>query len=325
MPKKITEQQLNVFIEKKNQILNNITNIIYDQDEKVKIILAVLFAGGHILLEDMPGTGKTTLARLLAMSIKSDKPDSIFKRIQFTPDLLPMDITGANIYDQNKNAFTFHPGPVFSHLLLADELNRAAPKVQSALLQCMAEGTVTVENQTYELKKPFFVIATQNPLETEGTYPLPIAQLDRFFAKISLTDISRETHKKILQDYRKITSFENVKAVITLEEIEKYRSLMDDVHVEDSLLDLIVSIIFETKAHKDLIRTGASPRASIIFLKLVKSWAMLNDRDYVIDQDIKDMAIPCLKHRLQFNFIDSENEAMDSIINNCLNAHLRAG
>lgn len=258
----INKFEIDEFKQTTEKIFNNMAKIIYGQDMQIKIIITTLFAGGHILLEDMPGTGKTTLALLLSKSIHPKENYSIYKRIQFTPDLLPMDITGSNIFNPQNNQFSFHSGPVFSHIVLADELNRASPKVQSALLECMAEGKVSIERKTYNLQKPFFVIGTQNPIETEGTYPLPIAQLDRFYAKISLANISKETNKKILADYLKIINFEGIEPVVSTEEILKYQELVNKVYIDPSLLELIVDIIFETRAHKDTIHTGASPRAS---------------------------------------------------------------
>jgi MoxR-like ATPase len=318
----ISDKDFNRFKDVSDKIFHNMASIIYGQETEIKMIIAAMFAGGHILLEDMPGTGKTTLALILSRSIKPKAGIHNFRRIQFTPDLLPMDITGSNIYNQKTHEFIFRPGPVFTNILLADELNRASPKVQSALLECMAERRVTVENVTYELEKLFFVIATQNPIETEGTYNLPIAQLDRFFARISLSHISKETNIKILQDYKKITTYEGISPVATVDDIIRMQGLVDEVHIENSLLELIASIIAETRARQDIILVPASPRASIYLLKLAKSWALLNGRTYVEEQDIKDMAYPCLNHRLKFHYTDSEERELRSVIDACFESHI---
>lgn len=321
MPK-ISDANFKKFQNASQKLINNMASVIYGQNHEIKIILATLFAGGHILLEDMPGTGKTTLAIILSKSIKSKTTIPTFRRIQFTPDLLPMDITGANIYNQKTAQFVFRHGPVFTNILLADEINRASPKVQSALLECMAESKVTVENMTYMLEKPFFVIATQNPVETEGTYNLPIAQLDRFFVKITLANITEDTNKQILMNYKSIVSYEGIEPVATTKEIVSFQAMVDNVHIDETLIDLIVSIINETRLQKEIIYVPASPRASIYLLKLAKSWALLNNRTYVEEQDIKDMTIPCLNHRLQYHYIESEEEALERIIDIAIEKHL---
>jgi MoxR-like ATPase len=321
--KPLTEQEIARFKQVSELITQKMGSIIYGQDEKIRYILAALFAGGHILLEDMPGTGKTTLALLLSRLITKKGGAESFKRIQFTPDLLPMDITGANVYSPGSKDFVFRPGPVFTNFLLADELNRASPKVQSALLQCMAERHVSVENSTYPLEPPFFVMATQNPLETEGTYALPIAQLDRFYAKISLASVDREVNRRILADYAKIVSFEGISPVATLDDVIKFQQMVDRVQASGDILDLIVDIIVETRSRRDVIRHGASPRASIIYLKMAKAWALLDGRSYVTDADVKHIGQVCLGHRLRYAGKGAEEGILDGIIASCLERHAK--
>ncbi len=322
MPHKpLTKAEIDSFSGTASVIQAKMGSIIYGQDEKIRYILAALFAGGHILLEDMPGTGKTTLAILLSRLITRKNGEESFKRIQFTPDLLPMDITGANVYNPDKKDFVFRPGPVFTNFLLADELNRASPKVQSALLQCMAERHVSVENATYPLKPPFFVMATQNPLETEGTYALPIAQLDRFYAKVSLATVDREVNRRILRDYAKIVSFEGIEPVATLDDVLAYQAMTDRVSASEDLIDLIVDIIVETRSRKDAIRHGASPRASIIYLKMAKAWALLEGRPFVTDTDVKRIGVACLAHRLRYAGKGTEEGVLEGIIDHCVERH----
>ncbi|MCX7024902.1 MAG: AAA family ATPase [Spirochaetes bacterium] len=320
---RLSQAELAEFVEAKRGLMANIEAVIRGQAETVKTVIATLLAGGHALIEDMPGTGKTTLALLISRSIQPRKNSVMFKRVQFTPDLLPLDITGSSIFHQQKNEFIFHPGPVFAHIVLADELNRASPKVQSALLQCMAEGDVTVENVTYELEEPFFVIATQNPLETEGTYPLPIAQLDRFYAKVSMLRLDKELSVQILKDYRRIVSFEGVRPVMTIEDVLKFREYASRVWADESLLGLIADIIIETHGSSERIAVGASPRSSIILLKMAKAWALLNERTYVTEQDIKDLVQPCLRHRLKFNYAESEEAELRKVADRCFERFVR--
>jgi MoxR-like ATPase len=319
--KNLTKAEIDAFTKVSSVLQSKMASIIYGQDEKIRYILATLFAGGHILLEDMPGTGKTTLAILLSRLVSKKDGSESFKRIQFTPDLLPMDITGANVYNPDKRDFVFRPGPVFTNFLLADELNRASPKVQSALLQCMAERHVSVENATYPLKPPFFVMATQNPLETEGTYALPIAQLDRFYAKVALATVDREVNRRILRDYAKIVSFEGISPVATLDDVLKFQAMVDRVVASEDVIDLIVDIIVETRSRKDAIRHGASPRASIIYLKMAKAWALLDGRPYVTDTDVKRIGTVCLGHRLRYAGKGAEEGILEGIIDSCVERH----
>ncbi len=319
--KPLSQSEIDRFKEKTGLLESKMSSIIYGQEEKIRYILTALFAGGHILLEDMPGTGKTTLAVLLSKLVTTKDGHESFKRIQFTPDLLPMDITGANVYSPGSKGFVFRPGPVFTNFLLADELNRASPKVQSALLQCMAERHVSVENSTYPLEPPFFVIATQNPLETEGTYALPVAQLDRFYAKLSLESLDREINQRILRDYAKIVSFHGISPVMTMEEIIQHQGLVDRVQASEDIIKLIVDIVVDTRTRKDLFRHGASPRASIIYLKMAKAWALLDGRAYVNDDDVKTIGPVCLEHRLRHAGKGADAHALESVISACLERH----
>jgi MoxR-like ATPase len=319
--KPLSDAEIKRFGDVSATLQEKMSSIIYGQDEKIRYILAALFAGGHILLEDMPGTGKTTLALLLSRLVTKKGGAESFKRIQFTPDLLPMDITGANVYSPGSKGFVFRPGPVFTNFLLADELNRASPKVQSALLQCMAERHVSVENETYPLEPPFFVMATQNPLETEGTYALPIAQLDRFFAKISLATVDREINKRILLDYAKIVSFEGISSVATMDDVIAFQAMVDRVRASEDVIDLIVDIVVETRSRRDAIRHGASPRASIIYLKMAKAWALLDGRPYVTDSDVKTIGPVCLAHRIKYSGKGAEEGVLEALIDACVERH----
>ncbi len=296
--------------EKANQIIQNlITNvekIIRGKHDVITKIITGIIAGGHILLEDYPGCGKTTLAKTISYSIGTENEnyhdlDHIkFKRIQFTPDLLPSDIIGVNIYDQKKAEFRFSPGPIFSNIVLADEINRTSPKVQSALLECMAEGQVTVDNITYHLDPFFFVIGTQNPLELSGTYPLPLVQLDRFLMKLDLGHIDISTEIQILKDYDKIISQpDKVKKVCTRREILELRKLAFDVFCEEEIFECIVDIVQKTRNHP-AIHFGASTRSAIMLLHAAKAHALVHQREYVIEDDIKSLAYHVLSHRLLF-------------------------
>lgn len=293
-------------------LINNIESIIRGRKETILLILTALFADGHILLEDYPGSGKTTLAKVLGYSIlnsetsndnkpKDNQDKTVkFKRIQFTPDMLPTDIIGVNIFDQKERKFRFSQGPVFSNILLADEINRTGPKVQSALLECMAEKQVTVDNITYKLDSLFFVIATQNPIDMAGTYQLPLVQLDRFIMKANLGYITEEKELEVLQDYTSITDLSKVKAVSTKNEITEIQKMIDKVHCKDNIKKTIVSILNRTRNHK-LIRLGASTRSGIMFIKALKSYALINGRNYVIEDDIKYIGKYVLSHRIKLS------------------------
>jgi MoxR-like ATPase len=250
------------------------------------------FSGGHILLEDVPGVAKTMLARALARSVGCR-----FKRVQCTPDLLPSDITGASIFDQKANEFVFRPGPVFTQILLADEINRATPRSQAALLEAMAEARVTVDGVTHSLEQPFLVIATQNPIDQEGTFPLPEAQLDRFLMKFQLGYPTMDEELKMLQMLEKQHPVDSLEAVVTAAELKGCQEAIKGVYVDPKVRAYLMQIVQETRQHEDLL-LGASPRASIALFRCGQAMAALRGRDFVLPDDIKKIVAPVLAHRL---------------------------
>ncbi len=272
-------------------VLREVGKVVYGLEEQVKIILAALLADGHVLLEGVPGVAKTTLAKALASSM-----DLKFKRIQFTPDLLPSDIIGTMIYDQRTGEFRPRLGPIFANIVLADEINRASPRTQSALLEAMQERQVTIEGQTYRLEQPFFVIATQNPIEFEGTFPLPEAQLDRFLVKVVIERPKPEVLKRVLREYRRINEWP-VEKVVSRNDVLAAQAAIWEVKVSDSIIDYIVALVEETHRH-DMVRLGASPRAAIAMQQLSRALAAMDGRDYVIPDDVKLAARYVLPHRV---------------------------
>ena len=279
--------------EKMDRIVEEISKIVVGKEDVLRRVLYTILAGGHILFEDNPGLAKTLIARSFARVLGLD-----FKRVQFTPDLLPSDITGAYIYDRKSGEFTLMKGPVFTNILLADEINRSPPKTQAALLEAMQEKQVTIEGETYKLEEPFVVIATQNPIEFEGTYPLPEAQLDRFLVKLSVGYPSKEGEVEILRR-RMVWRRDEIplQRVITREELMEMKSRVEDVFVEDDILQYIVSIVRATREHVQ-VEVGASPRGSLAILKLSRARAMLMGRDYVVPDDVKSTARMALVHRI---------------------------
>ncbi len=274
------------------KLRENIQKVIVGKDEPIDLTLVAVLCEGHVLLEDVPGIGKTTLARALAASLGCG-----FRRIQFTPDLLPSDVTGLNWFNQKQQEFEFRPGPIMSQVVLADEINRATPRTQSALLEAMQERQLTVDGVTRQLDRPFLVLATQNPIELEGTFPLPEAQIDRFHLRIKLGYPTQEEENYILERFRKRDPLPELEAVTSPEEILELQTARRNVRVEDSLRDYIVRVARATREHPE-IDLGASPRASLALYQAAQAWAAIKGRDYVIPDDIKDMAPPVITHRL---------------------------
>ena len=284
---------------KVEKLIAQLNTVLIGKEDKINKIVANILIGGNILLEDMPGVGKTVMAKGIARSIGGEKNKPIaFSRIQATPDLLPYDITGIDIYDTSKNKFVFKPGPVFTDILLADELNRTTPKVQSALLQSMAEKLVTVGNKTYELSEMFMVIATQNPVESEGTYPLPAAQLDRFSICIELGYPDTDHEIEIFEKGRSEDRLSDLKPVITAAEILKIRNEIKKIEINKKLLMVIAKICQTTRQYEKDIRLGLSTRAGLMMIEMLKGHAYLQGRDFVTDQDIIELAEDVWAHRL---------------------------
>lgn len=277
---------------KVKDILNNLKKVIIGKDEVLELVLISLLAKGHLLIEDVPGVGKTTLVKALARSL-----DLSYKRVQFTPDLMPSDILGVSIYDKESGTFNFKKGPIFNQILLADEINRTSPKTQSALLQAMEEGEVSTEDKHFVLDRPFMVLATQNPLEYQGTFPLPEAQLDRFLMKISIGYPNKSYEIEILKKHSQIKDLSQITPVASAEDIIIMQELVDSIKVHEDIIDYVVSIANTTRIYEDL-RLGASPRASIDLLKAAKAMAFVKGRTYVIPDDVKTMTLPVLGHRL---------------------------
>ena len=300
-------------IGKIGQVLGEINKVILDKEEEIEMIFATWLMGGHVLLEDLPGTGKTVLAKCFSKVCQVD-----FGRVQFTPDLLPNDIIGTTIYDQESRKFYFRKGPLFSDFFLADEINRATPRTQAALLESMAEKQITIENKTTELSPTFFVMATQNPLEQHGTFPLPEAQLDRFTIKLSLGFLKPDLEKKMIQDQLKRTPLNDLVPVLDMNELIQLHKMTSLVKVDESILEYVVQIANATRNHPKL-KHGISPRASLAYTKLAQAYALVKGRDHIIPADIYHLAIPIMKHRVILTedaLFDGENK--DEIIQDIL-------
>ncbi|HRH11088.1 MAG TPA: MoxR family ATPase [Bacteroidia bacterium] len=301
-------------LEKIQSLSTNIEKVIKGKGSQIRYVLTALLAKGHVLMEDNPGTGKTVMAKTLAKSISGQGGSGAsFKRIQFTPDLLPMDLIGSHIFDDVKKEFVFKKGPLFCNLLLADEINRASPKVQSALLECMAENQITIGDTTYPLEKLFFTIATQNPIEMEGTYPLPAAQLDRFFIKIYFGYVDEETELEIYRDYLGIqNNLNTISQVLSLNDVIFLQEQTEKVFIHDELVKAVRNIVRETRKHPD-ISLGASTRSGITFLKCLKAFAIVNGRSFVTEDDLQ-ITQAVMDHRLIYRNKEAKAKALGQIL-----------
>ncbi len=291
---------------KLEKVLNNIERVIIGKRDIAEMSLVALLAGGHVLLEDVPGVGKTVMVKALAKSI-----GATFKRIQFTPDLLPSDVTGVSIFNTKEQEFIFRPGPIMGHIILADEINRSSPKTQSALLEGMEEASVTVDGETRRLEKPFFVMATQNPIEHEGTYPLPEAQLDRFLLKMRMGYPTADEEMEVLRRAQYDSPLEDLQPVLSLEELLQLQSEVKKVLVDDSVKAYIIELANRTR-NDNWIHLGVSPRASIALMKASQAYAFLHGRDYVLPDDVQYLVPYVFAHRLilkseaQYEEVNSE-------------------
>ena len=288
----MTREQAAWFQETFNRLVANVGAVVLGKEDVISLAFTTMLAEGHLLLEDAPGTGKTQLAKSMAATVAGTNT-----RVQFTPDLLPSDVTGVTVYDQKTQAFEFHKGPIFAQIVLADEINRASPKTQSALLEVMEEGRVTVDGEPYDVGRPFMVIATQNPIEQAGTYRLPEAQLDRFLMKTSIGYPGREQTVRILAGASQRNVSASVKPIVTTSAVAEMIDLAATAHVDGAVLDYIAALTEHTRDSKDT-RLGASVRGAMAITRAAKAWAASRGRNYVLPDDIKSLALPVLAHRV---------------------------
>ena len=311
----ITAAQAQQIADTAARIRDNIQLAIVGKDEVIEYTLAALFSAGHILVEDVPGIGKTTLARSLAYSL-----DCEFRRIQFTPDLMPSDITGIHYYNQHNGEFEFRPGPVISQVVLADEINRATPRTQSALLEAMAERQVTVDQDTVQLPAPFLVLATQNPIELEGTFPLPEAQIDRFLLRLRLGYPSEDDETAMLERFEDADPLNSLGPVASADDVLRIQGLVRQVYIDPVLRDYLVQVIRATREHPD-VELGASPRATLGLYRCAQALAGIRGQEYVTPDDIKTLATPALAHRVILKSMARLRErSQESVVNEVLEA-----
>lgn len=295
------------------RLKENIAKVMIGNERTTELLLTSLLARGHVLLEDVPGTGKTVLAKSLAKSLEAK-----FGRVQFTPDLLPSDVTGLNYYDAGKGKFIFREGPVFCNILLADEVNRATPKTQSSLLECMAENQVTIDGVTRALETVFFVVATQNPLESLGTFPLPEAQMDRFLMRISMEEMTKQQELAMAERFMRQEPLAGLESVCTKEEIAVLQKQCQEVYIHGELLDYMIEIVRATRRHEKA-EHGVSPRGTLAFIRAAQGFAMVGGRDYVVPEDIKSIAVPVLSHRIGLAVVAERTKSEEAFIEGILN------